>query len=283
MFKDEDLKQKELDGNEYKEENIDETFEMFDDEDDLAELRNQRSIFVRFVALITAVAFLGLVIMTTMPAVRIPLADLIAESLRLEKDIDIQRLQTAVVKINVISRKQGYAAAVEQRSGTGFNIEPSGLIITNHHVIDGAVNMSITFSSGKVYKAEYWKSKPEFDLAVIKLKAADLPIVPINSEQPNSGDKIRVVGNPLGLNNIVVEGEFKRYLKVKDKPGTILGIDAPIFPGNSGSPVFDRKGKVIGVVFGSLHKQNDNQEEIVGLVIPIKEVMEWQSEKEEKK
>ncbi|WP_449241370.1 S1C family serine protease [Desulfoscipio gibsoniae] len=245
------------------------------DESDDGELISSRpSLLLRIVALITALAFLGLVAATSWPVLQAPVGDLISRSLQLEKDIDIQRLQAAVVQIKVVARKQGALAPVEQKSGTGFNIDSCGIVVTNHHVIEDALNMAITFPDGKVYKAVSWVDRPEFDLAVVTLQADDLPVVPLNADKsPVPGDKIRVVGNPLGLNNIVAEGRVEQYLMVGGKPDRVFSISAPVYPGNSGSPVFDREGRVVGVVFGNLHRQVDGADKVTGLAIPVQEVL----------
>jgi len=216
------------------------------------------------------------VVVTAWPTWQAPLGDLVKRSLQLEKDIDVQRLQAAVVQINVVARQQEALAVVEQKSGTGFNINEYGIIVTNHHVIKDALNMVIRFPDGKVYKAVKWVSKPEFDLAVIKLQAENrLPFVPLNIEaQPVVGDKVRVVGNPLGLNNVVAEGEVEQYLMVGDKPANVMAISAPVYPGNSGSPVFDHNGRVVGVVFGNLRWQLDGADKLTGLAIPIQQVLD---------
>jgi len=215
-------------------------------------------------------------VVTAWPTWQAPLGDLVKRSLQLEKDIDVQRLQGAVVQINVVARQQEALVVVEQKSGTGFNINEYGIIVTNHHVIKDALNMVIRFPDGKVYKAVEWFSKPEFDLAVIKLQAENrLPFVPLNIEaQPVVGDKVRVVGNPLGLNNVVAEGEVEQYLMVGDKPANVMAISAPVYPGNSGSPVFDHDGRVVGVVFGNLRWQLDGADKLTGLAIPIQQVLD---------
>ncbi|KAF1084135.1 putative serine protease HhoB precursor [Sporotomaculum syntrophicum] len=236
---------------------------------------NRTSLPLRMIALVTALAFLGLVMVTSWPALQEPLGDLVAQSMQLEKDIDIQRLQAAVVQINVLARKQGALASVEQKSGTGFNIDTRGIIVTNHHVIEDALNMVIRFPDGAVYKAINWVSKPEFDLAVITLQSEKLPVVPLNiEEQPTHGDRVRVVGNPLGMNNVVVEGHVEQYLMVGDKPAQVFSISAPIYPGNSGSPVFDNNGWVVGVVFGNLQRRVEGVDKVTGLAIPIQEILD---------
>jgi len=233
-----------------------------------------RSPVIRLLALVTLICFMGIVLASSWPTIEIQLSELFKSSMELKKDIDVQRLQKAVVHIDVVAKeKSASQVAAKQKSGTGFNIDPGGVIVTNYHVIEGALNMVIKFPDDSMYKAEHWSSKPEMDIAVITLKAVDLPMVPVNpSGAPEVGDKVRVVGNPLGLNNIVVEGDVVNYLNVKGKSDLVFSLDAPIYPGNSGSPVFDKNGEVVGVVFGTLKKPEENGGNL-GVAIPIGEVI----------
>lgn len=241
-----------------------------DEYEDCDRASKRRTVFLRIIALITALSFLGLTVVTAVPFFRVRLADLISQSLQLEKDIDIQRLKAAVVKIDVMAKK---SLGVEQKSGTGFNIDPGGVIVTNHHVIEDAQNMIIRFQDGSIYKPDYWSASPDLDLAVISLDGKGLPSVPLDtSNLPVPGDRVRVAGNPLGLNSIVVEGKVKEYLRVNNKPERIFSIDAPIYPGNSGSPVFNSEGCVVGVVFASWHREENGEKNVLGLAIPVKEI-----------
>jgi S1-C subfamily serine protease len=230
-------------------------------------------LLLRIVAFVTALAFLGLAVLAAYPVSRLSLTELVKKSFQLKSNVDAE-LTRVVVQISVISRRQG-SVTVEQKSGTGFNIDPGGIVITNYHVIEDALNMSITFPDGRVYRAERWLSRPEADLAVILLQADNLPAVPVDfSNLPAPGDKIRVVGNPLEMNNILVEGQVLQYLKIRDKQGRIFSIDAPIYPGNSGSPVYDLDGVVVGVVFGSLKGENNGDGQVRGLAVSIAEAQD---------
>ncbi len=246
-----------------------------EEEEEEEEAPGRSSKLIRIVALITVLAFIGLVVLASWPELRFPVNDLVVKSLQLKKDTD-PRLLEAVVKVNVIAGGKGSSLHVEQRNGTGFNISPEGLIVTNHHVIEGAEKIAVRFSDGTLYNAQKWHGRKEYDLAVIVLDKSGLPCVPLNEYGgPAPGDKIKVIGNPLGLNNIVSEGRVGRYVKLADGHDRVFTIDAPIYPGNSGSPVYNTRGEVVGVVFATADAGEDNNIYRVGLAVPVKQLVNF--------
>ena len=226
--------------------------------------------WLRITALITVIAFATLVAITYWPNNFQPIGELLLNSSSLKETMDKQLLE-AVVKIEA----KGEGLNQAPRHGTGFNIDPEGIIITNHHVIENASRIIVRFPNGVPCKVITWESKPEYDLAVLHLEKSDLPYVTLQHEIPLIGDQVMVVGNPLGLNNVVVEGKVGAYLSIEDKAEQVFSIHAPIYPGNSGSPVYNQQGKVVGVVFATFKADNDDSNEIIGLAMPVRELLAW--------
>lgn len=244
-------------------------------EEEEYETPTKNLIWLRIVALMTVAVFGGMIFIPVWNAfkARVPSGELVEESYHLKENINIELLNS-VVKIRVISKKGDTILTAGQKTGTGFNISKEGVIITNHHVIDDAYSIAVTFPNGTTYKAKRWASKVEYDLAVIQLDRTGLPAVPLNLDNPpEPGDGLMVIGNPMDLNNLMVAGRLERYVVLRDKPVPMLCLDVPIYPGNSGSPVFDTGGKVVAVVFGNLRVEEDGNEKTYGLAIPIKEIL----------
>lgn len=238
-----------------------------------AEPPQSPGIALKLVALCTAICFLGLIAFSYWPGNFLQLAGLVKSSELLKRDVGSSIMQS-VVQITVVHRGNGSLGTAGQKAGTGFNVQPDGVIITNHHVIEGALNITVRFPNGSVYKADQWRSKPESDLAIIYLKAEGLPVIELNYKMPATGDKIKVLGNPRALKNILVEGKVGPYLRISGVEGKVFSLDAPIFPGNSGSPVLDINGKAVGVVFGTMSKVVNGEEKTAGLALCIDKVQE---------
>lgn len=136
-------------------------------------------------------------------------------------------------------------------AGSGFIIDPSGIIVTNDHVVGGASRITVSLSDGTQLPARILGIDQLTDIAVIKVAAHHpLPYVQWgDSRQVEVGDWILVAGNPFGLGGSVTAGIVSaRGRDIMSGPfDDFLQLDAPINPGNSGGPAFDMNGGVVGV------------------------------------
>lgn len=140
--------------------------------------------------------------------------------------------------------------AVEAK-GSGFIIDSNGTIVTNNHVVKGAKTVTITLSDGDTFPAKVIGTDPKTDLAVLKISAPKpLPYVDLgSSEGVTTGQWVVAMGNPFGLGNTVTAGIVSAIGRdIGDGPyDRFIQTDAPINEGNSGGPLFNQQGQVIGV------------------------------------
>ena len=135
--------------------------------------------------------------------------------------------------------------------GSGFVIDPSGLIVTNNHVVQNANSVKVKLSDGRAFDAKVLGTDPATDVALIKVDApAALPAVPFGSSaKMRVGDDVMAVGNPFGLGGTVTTGIISA--KARDigngNYDNFLQTDAAINKGNSGGPLFNDAGQVIGM------------------------------------
>ena len=146
--------------------------------------------------------------------------------------------------------------------GSGVIFDKEGHIITNNHVVAGASQIQVTLADGRVYDAETTGTDPATDLAVIQLKDApdNLTVAQLgDSDKLATGQDVMAIGNPLGLSSTVTTGIIsalnRPVVNSQSEDGSsgsavytnAIQIDAAINPGNSGGPLFDEKGRVIGI------------------------------------
>ncbi|QHI69300.1 S1C family serine protease [Tichowtungia aerotolerans] len=142
--------------------------------------------------------------------------------------------------------------------GSGFFINKEGDLVTNFHVIQGEKHIAVTrfISDGKILRRVVYKdveivaTAPFHDLAVLRIKDFDTEITPVIFEPDEDlkiGETVFAIGNPLGLERTVTEGVLSQTHR--NFGGILyLQVDAPVNPGNSGGPLFNARGQVIGVI-----------------------------------
>ena len=143
---------------------------------------------------------------------------------------------------------------MEHGLGSGVIISPDGYIVTNNHVIDGAVDIRVTMSNREVLSAKLVGADPLTDLAVIKVNGTNLPSVPWgNSANLHPGQTVLAFGNPYGFRFTVTRGIISALNRPnpdasdRRKPGEFIQTDAAINPGNSGGALVDARGELIGI------------------------------------
>ncbi|MCF3935469.1 Do family serine endopeptidase [Acuticoccus sp. M5D2P5] len=138
-----------------------------------------------------------------------------------------------------------------QSLGSGFVISADGVVITNNHVVKDADEVTVNFADGRQYPAEIVGRDPKTDLAVLKIEP-DEPLTPLEfaaSERLRVGDWVMAIGNPFGLGGTVTVGIISaRNRNLQSGPyDDFIQTDAAINRGNSGGPLFDMQGNVIGI------------------------------------
>lgn len=188
------------------------------------------------------------------------------------KDI-VVNVKNSVVEITTSVTKTSLFMGqyVTSGAGSGVIFSEEGLIVTNHHVINEADEISVRLSNGETHKATLIASDIQTDLAVIRINAENLqPAVLGSSDEMYVGDAVYAIGNPLGsLGGTVTEGILSakdREITIEGQSMTLLQTSAAINPGNSGGGLFNNKGELIGVVNA---KSSGSDIEGLGFAIPI--------------
>ena len=190
----------------------------------------------------------------------------------------------SVVSINCSATTNYFGQTVESASsGSGFVLTQDGFIVTNHHVIDGATSVKVTLYDGESYDATVIGSDSDYDIAVLKIDATGLtPVTLGDSSLLNVGDHVLALGNPLGeLTFSASEGiasSVNRTINVSGIPFHMIQVTCAVNPGNSGGPLFNAYGEVVGIVsakYSSTASASSSGESVEGLgfAIPINDVL----------
>lgn len=195
----------------------------------------------------------------------IPVIDFLVTSARLSGQEDIQTQKEAVVVVETTDGR-----------GTGFSISDTGTILTNYHVIEGEDSVTVSFKEQGLFRAEVSETYPDIDLAVLETGETELPYLELaEAAAVHEDEPIHFIGNPLRFNRIANEGNVIGYTELSSWEKQVVMIKAPVYRGNSGSPVMDGQGKVIGIIFATLDHELHGK---VGLMVPIDHYMESAAE-----
>jgi S1-C subfamily serine protease len=191
-------------------------------------------------------------------------------------DLVYQIIQPSLVLIQT----NGLNANGKQESslGSGVVVDQGGDILTSLHVVANATDIQITFADGTQSSAQVTVKQPENDIAVLRANNPPSQLVPAVLGNPNAmrvGDEAYVVGNPFGLYSSMSAGVISGFNRTFEPPDSnqaikgLIQIDAAVNPGNSGGPLLNRDGEVIGIVEGIA---NPTQQDVfigIGFAVPI--------------
>ncbi len=264
MDKNEEQKHDIIDEDLYEEIDEEELYELVQKEKEKALARereakeNKRSKrpFPKWVFWLIALMLLLNVVALLPQTFSIPAIDFLYKSAKLSLQDDVQTYKQAVVTIETKDSK-----------GTGFSITSDGIILTNYHVVEGEEKVAVAFPEDGLHEAEVKETHPTIDLAVLQADVKDIPFLKLAKETAVQPDQpIRFIGNPLNFNGIANEGKIIDYASLSTWEEKVIMIEAPVYRGNSGSPVLNESGEVIGIIFATL---DDEKHGKVGLFYPI--------------
>jgi S1-C subfamily serine protease len=187
-----------------------------------------------------------------------------------------QVIQPSLVLIQV--EGSGTSGKAEHAFGSGVVIDDRGDILTSLHVVAGASDIQLTFADGTQSSGQILVKQPEDDIAVLRASRPPAQVVPATLGNPNAmrvGDEAYVVGHPLGLYGSMSAGVisgFDRSFHVPNSDQELKGliqIDAAVNPGNSGGPLLNRYGQVIGIVAGLVNPTDQDSFAGIGFAVPI--------------
>lgn len=191
-----------------------------------------------------------------------------AQNKVLMQDEIVQRCKPAVVSIEAVDANELLFTGAHR--GTGFNVSPTGTIVTNQHIVANASIITITFSDGRKYFSSQYEAIPGVDIAIVKIKGKDLPTLSLDMEdRAENGDMVTIIGNPLGFEKISQRGQVGQFHRIKGSQSLVFDIAIQINPGNSGSPVINNQSQVVGIVFGSTSLDINGKSTSLALAIPV--------------
>jgi S1-C subfamily serine protease len=162
-------------------------------------------------------------------------------------------------------------------TGSGIVVNSGGTILTNYHVVENAVKVTVSFEKGKTVEAQVVGKDPSNDLAVLHISPDGLTLHPIplgNSSKAEVGDPVYAIGNPFDLQRTLTTGVVSALQRHIESPNgfaiyNVIQTDAPINPGNSGGPLLNTQGQVIGINSQIETGGSGNGSVGIGFAVPI--------------
>ena len=173
----------------------------------------------------------------------------------------VDKVGPAVVRIDTVKRMVnplggvfggGPAIQQQQGQGSGFITRSDGVVLTNAHVVEGSSDVHVTLPDGRNFTGKVLGADPLTDVAVVKVVATKLPVAPLgDSAKVRPGEWAIAIGNPLGLDNTVTAGIISAVQRTnaigEGQRVPYIQTDAAVNPGNSGGPLINDRGQVIGI------------------------------------
>lgn len=173
----------------------------------------------------------------------------------------VEKAGPAVVRIDTVKRLinpmgglfgRGPAIQQQQGQGSGFIVDADGIVLTNAHVVEGASDVGVTLPDGRSFTGKVLGADPLTDVAVVKVVGSKLPVATLgDSSRVRPGEWAIAIGNPLGLDNTVTAGIISAIQRTnavgEGQRVPYIQTDAAVNPGNSGGPLINDRGQVIGI------------------------------------
>lgn len=185
-------------------------------------------------------------------------------------------IQPSLVRVN--TRFMDTDGSSARGRGTGIILDERGAILTSLHVVRGALETTVVFVDGTESSANVIATQPEKDIAVLRATQPPPQLIPATLGNPRflrPGDQAIVVGNPFGLTNSVTSGTVSGLQRTFVPPNSgspitgLIQFDAAVNPGNSGGPLLNRAGEVVGVVTGLVNPTGQDVFIGIGFAVPI--------------
>lgn len=244
--------------------NEDELWWEDNDEQD-APTRKRPTWALRIIALLVIIAFLG-ISLPYLPELVAGHFNFLSQNRELSQDELVDQARPAVVNVEACG---GSASPAGTRRGSGFCVAASGIILTNFHVVTGAKQVKVEFADGQRFLSSKFHQLEGRDVAVVYLSGQNLPFLTLDTEIPaQPGDTVTTIGNPMGFERMAARGQVGAFYR-QNSGELIFDITVTSRAGSSGSPVLNKDGRVVGIVYAITEMEINGKKEERTLAIPL--------------